>query len=64
MGQMAFGYGTLACIGAPVVRMEMRVLLERLIERFPRWKIAGTQRRIASVFRSGWHELPLVVERP
>jgi len=58
--QVAFGYGTHVCIGAPIVRMEARVMLERLIRRFPQWEIAGEQVRTPTVLRSGWITLPVV----
>jgi cytochrome P450 len=58
--QMAFGFGTHVCIGAPLVRMETRVFLEKLIARFPDWELAGKPRRTETVLRSGWLELPVV----
>jgi cytochrome P450 len=57
---MAFGYGTHVCIGAPLVRMETKVFLEKLISRFPDWELAGKPRRTETVLRSGWLELPVV----
>ena len=57
--QIAFGYGTHVCIGAPIVRMEARALLERLIRRFPEWQIAGDVVRTPTVLRSGWITLPV-----
>ena len=60
LGHVAFGYGTHVCIGSPIVRMETKALLDRLIDRFPRWEIAGPQRRTPTVLRSGWLELPVV----
>jgi cytochrome P450 len=59
LGQIAFGYGTHVCIGAPVVRMETPPLLERLLDRFSRWEIVGDQRRSMTTLRSGWVELPV-----
>jgi cytochrome P450 len=59
-GQVAFGYGTHVCIGAPIVRMELAALMERLIARFPRWEIVGTPSRTMTQLRSGWVELPVV----
>ena len=59
LGQVAFGYGTHVCIGAPIVRMETPPLLERLLDRFSRWEIVGPQRRSMTTLRSGWVELPV-----
>ena len=46
--------------GAPLVRMETKVFLEKLIARFPDWHLAGDERRSETVLRSGWIELPVV----
>jgi cytochrome P450 len=58
--QVAFGLGTHVCIGAPLVRMETKVFLEKLVGRFSDWEIAGEPRRTQTVLRSGWLELPVV----
>ncbi|WP_017599382.1 cytochrome P450 [Nocardiopsis lucentensis] len=37
---LAFGHGARYCVGAPLARMELRVLLTRLLERFPGLRLA------------------------
>jgi cytochrome P450 len=32
---MAFGYGIHRCVGAPLARLEMRVVLEEVLRRLP-----------------------------
>ena len=59
---LAFGFGTHICIAAPLVRMETKAFLERLITRFPNWELAGEPRRTETVLRSGWLELPVVFQ--
>jgi cytochrome P450 len=56
---IAFGHGPHTCIAAPLARMEVNVLAQRLLERFPSWEFAGTPKNIWSIFRSGWEELPV-----
>lgn len=34
-GSLTFGYGTHSCVGAPLARMQLQVVLARLIARFP-----------------------------
>ena len=34
-GHLAFGHGVHHCLGAPLARMEMRIALPALLERFP-----------------------------
>jgi cytochrome P450 len=57
---VAFGFGTHVCIAAPLVRLEVRILLEKLIDRFPDFELAGGGRRVESFLRNGWHDLPVV----
>ncbi len=40
---MAFGYGSHICLGAPLARLEARVVLEELSHRYPRLRLAGDQ---------------------
>jgi cytochrome P450 len=57
---LAFGFGTHVCIAAPQVRLETKILLEKLVARYPRFEFAGTGRRAESFLRNGWVELPIV----
>jgi cytochrome P450 len=57
---LAFGFGTHVCIAAPQVRLETKILLEKLIARYPRFEFAGIGRRAESFLRNGWVELPIV----
>ena len=57
---VTFGFGTHVCIAAPLVRMETKILLEKLVTRFSRFEIAGPGRRAESFLRNGWVELPMV----
>ncbi|MEO1202913.1 MAG: cytochrome P450 [Pseudomonadota bacterium] len=41
---IAFGYGAHFCLGAPLARLEMRVILERLTERIPGLRLRQDQR--------------------
>lgn len=53
---VAFGKGPHACLGAPLARLEARVLLTGLLDRFPRLALAPGYR---------WEPTPeLMVRRP
>ena len=41
--QLAFGYGIHYCVGAPLARLEMRILLETLVERLPTLRLLQDQ---------------------
>ena len=59
---LTFGYGLHYCLGANLARLEGRVALDELLNRFPRWEIDYDGIRLAptSTVR-GWESLPLVV---
>ncbi len=41
--QLAFGYGIHYCVGAPLARLEMRILLETLVEQLPTLRLLPGQ---------------------
>ncbi len=61
---IAFGHGVHFCLGAPLARLETRIALELLLERFPGLVIDGDVQYLESLFLRGPRSLPLrVVER-
>lgn len=40
-GHVAFGYGAHFCLGAPLARLETRIALQAIAERFPRLELVG-----------------------
>ena len=57
---LAFGGGVHACIGAPLARLELVIVLEELLKRWPRYELdldKAVQHR--NPFVTGWHSLPL-----
>jgi cytochrome P450 len=59
---LTFGYGLHYCLGANLARLEGRVALDELLDRFPEWDIDHDGIRLAptSTVR-GWEAMPLVV---
>ncbi len=59
---LTFGYGLHFCLGASLARLEGRVALDELLNRFPDWDVDMTDARLAptSTVR-GWDSLPVVV---
>lgn len=61
--QLAFGFGEHLCLGAPLARMEARVLFEELLARFPDFEIAGEPRKLHSRLMHGIEHLPVRFRR-
>jgi cytochrome P450 len=57
---VAFGFGTHFCIGATLARIEARVLLEELLDRFETVELAGDVERSHSAVIAGVKQAPLV----
>jgi cytochrome P450 len=58
---LSFGYGIHFCLGAALARLEGRVALDEVLQRFPTWEIDwdnAKQARTSTV--RGWERLPVV----
>jgi cytochrome P450 len=60
---VGFGYGIHSCMGVHLARLEMRVLLERLVARRQTVRILGEPDRLASNWFRGIKHLTAAVER-
>ena len=59
---LSFGYGIHFCLGAALARLEGRVALDEVLQRFPEWEVDwdhAVQARTSTV--RGWESLPVVV---
>jgi cytochrome P450 len=59
---LTFGYGLHFCLGASLARLEGRVALDELLNRFPEWDIDHDNIKLAptSTVR-GWERMPMVL---
>lgn len=48
---LAFGYGEHSCVGMNLARLEMRLLVEALVERVERFEIVSMERRVHNTLR-------------
>ena len=58
---LSFGYGLHFCLGAALARLEGRVALDEVLQRFPTWEVDwdhAEQARTSTV--RGWQRLPVV----
>lgn len=60
---LAFGYGIHMCIGLHLARLEMNVVLEEMVKRFPSYRVTGSPRGTGMVFghHMGWESIPAAI---
>lgn len=59
---VAFGYGIHSCLGSALARLEGRVALDEVLQRFPTWQVDwdhAVQARTSTV--RGWQSLPVLL---
>lgn len=61
-GHLTFGYGLHFCLGASLARIEGRVALDEMLNRFPEWDVdmSGASLAPTSTVR-GWERLPVLL---
>ena len=59
---VAFGRGPHFCLGAALARMEMRVILEALLDRVGEFGVTGPVERVRSNKHTGIRHLPMRLE--
>ena len=59
---LAFGYGIHFCLGAALARIEGRVVLDEMLDRFPEWELdeVNAVRGRTSTVR-GWESMPILL---
>ena len=63
LGQhLTFGYGLHFCLGAALARLEGRVALDELLNRFPEWDVDYDNAKLSSTSTvRGWESMPVLV---
>jgi cytochrome P450 len=59
---LTFGYGLHYCLGANLARLEGRVALDELLNRFPEWDVDYDNAQLATTSTvRGWEKMPLIL---
>ena len=58
---LAFGFGIHRCVGNRLAELQLKVLWQEILQRFPRIEVVGPPRRTKSNFVHGFVSLPVVI---
>jgi cytochrome P450 len=58
---LTFGYGIHFCLGAALARLEGRIALDEVLDRFPEWDVDWDHAKLDSSAVRGWETLPVSV---
>jgi len=56
---MSFGFGIHRCVGNRLAELQLRVIWEEILKRFPHIEVTGEPRRVLSSFVRGYETLPV-----
>jgi cytochrome P450 len=61
VSHVTFGYGAHFCLGAALARLEGRIALDEILNRFPEWDVDLTEASLGSTSTvRGWETLPFI----
>ncbi|MGH7024907.1 MAG: cytochrome P450, partial [Caulobacteraceae bacterium] len=58
---MSFGFGIHRCVGNRVAEMQLTIIWEEILKRFPRIEVVGEPTRTFSSFIHGFEHLPVII---
>jgi len=56
---LSFGFGIHRCVGMRLAEMQLRIVWEEILKRFPVIEVVGEPVRVASSFVKGYSHLPV-----
>jgi len=60
---MSFGFGIHRCVGNRLAELQLTIIWEEIMKRFPAIELAGEPTRTHSIFIKGYETLPVVIPR-
>ncbi len=58
---LSFGFGIHRCVGNRLAELQLRVIWEEILKRFPVIEVTGEPVRVASSFVKGYEHLPVII---
>ena len=60
---LSFGFGIHRCVGNRLAELQLTIIWEEILKRFPNIELAGEPTRTHSIFVHGYETLPVVIPR-
>jgi len=60
---LSFGFGIHRCVGNRLAELQLTIIWEEILKRFPSIELAGEPERTFSVFIKGYETLPVIIPR-
>ena len=60
---LSFGFGIHRCVGNRLAELQLKIIWEEILKRFPKIEVVGPPRRVYSSFVHGYEQLPVVIPR-
>ena len=60
---LSFGFGIHRCVGNRLAEMQLRILWEEILARFPRIEVVGEPVRVRNNFVHGFSDIPVQIPR-
>jgi len=58
---LSFGFGIHRCVGNRLAELQLKVIWEEILKRFPKIEVVGPPRRVYSAFVKGYESLPVLI---
>jgi cytochrome P450 len=58
---LSFGFGIHRCVGNRLAELQLTIIWEEIMKRFPVIELAGEPQRTHSIFVKGYEDLPVVI---
>ena len=58
---LSFGFGIHRCVGNRLAELQLKIIWEEILARFPKIEVMGPPRRVPSSFVKGYEHLPVII---
>ena len=58
---LSFGFGIHRCVGNRLAELQLKIIWEEIMKRFPDIQVVGAPSRVYSSFVKGYDRLPVVI---